>query len=92
MPVSSARNTGLPTRNTTPSTTPSSKGKKGTISSDHFKSLTEMTLKYGPELVAAKIAKVCKREAERLRSEHGGSRVAEGYLDSAEAIESVFGE
>lgn len=64
-------------------------GKGGTVTPDEFKSLEAMVNKYGPEIVALKIAKICKKKSEDIKHEYAKSRIAAGYDEIATAIENA---
>lgn len=72
------------------SATAAGAGKAGTISNEEFAALEVMVNKYGPETIALKVAKVCKKKADTLAHEYAASAVAASFKRVANSIKGLF--
>jgi predicted anti-sigma-YlaC factor YlaD len=66
-------------------------GKGGTLSPEHFETLSEMVAASGAKLLATKVAKICLKKSEALKHEYANSSIAAGYAGVATKLTGVVG-
>lgn len=66
-------------------------GKSGTITPDEFTQLSELAGRYGANVLASKVAKVCTKYSSPYKHEYANSAIAAAWLSVAGKISGLIG-